>query len=820
MTTTEILARLRDVKETASGWTACCPGHEDRRASLSISEGEEGRILLHCHAGCAVETITSALGIAKADLFDRQASTGRPAAPPKASTKKRGLYSSAGEAQKAYERRLGKPITVHSYFDKSGVHVGGVIRWQLRGVGKEIRPISLHADGWRLEQMPDPRPLLGLPAITKASGRIFVAEGEKCVDALAALGLPATTSAGGARAAGKSDWRPLAGREVVILPDADEAGRKYAEEVAKILHGIDETTVVKVVEIDGLDDAGDVADLVEACRQRASKLQALREKIERLAHEVAPLKPPADKPVEITSTTSTPASSTKSPPVEAYRPFPVDALPEPLRSFVAEAAAAIACDEAYLGLPALTVAGAAIGTTRRLALKAGYAAPAILWSVIVGESGTAKTPALSAVLEPIREHEGRLRDEHRLDLEEYEIAAEAYEKARAAWRSSKVSDVEPPRRPAEPAGRRALVVDTTVEALAVVMADNPRGLLLARDELAGWLGSFDRYAGKAGGSDEAFYLSCYNGVRHDVDRRTGDRRTIHVRQAALPITGGIQPAVLRRALGVERRESGLLARLLLAAPPPRPQKWTEAEISIFTRQAYVDCLDRLYALVPDLDAEGREAARLLRLSPEAKRAWVEFHDLHADELAEHAGDLAAAWSKLRDVAARIALIVHETRIAAGEKADEYEVDVESMRRAITLVDWLKYETRRVYRILGESDVDQAARQADEKLFSWIRRRGGAATAREVVAGCRWIPTVDTAKAALDRLEASGAGHWQDRPAGSPGSKPIRMFMLVAAPPPPTPQAETAREADADADAADADTADTAGAEAAGEFVEI
>lgn len=810
MTTSEILARLHDVKETASGWTACCPGHEDRRASLSISEGDEGRTLLRCHAGCAVETITSALGITKADLFDRQASTGRPTAPPKSSTKKRGLYTSAVDAQKAYERYLGEPIAVYEYLDESGVHVGSVIRWQRSSTEKEIRPISLHADGWRLEQMREPRPLLSLPAIATASGRIFVVEGEKCVDALAALGLLATTSAGGAQAAPRSDWRPLAGREVVILPDADEAGRKYAKEVARILHEIDETTVVKIVEIEGLDEGGDVADLVDAERQRESTLKILRANIERLADESEPLKPEADCTVAIGSSTST-----KSPPVETYRPFPVDALPEPLRSFVAEAAAAIGCDEAYLGLPALTVAGAAIGTTRRIELKAGYAAPAILWSVIVGESGTAKTPALSAVLEPVREHEGRLRDEHRLDLDEYEVAAENYEKARAAWRSSKASDVEPPRRPAEPAGRRALIVDTTVEALAVVMADNARGLLLARDELAGWLGSFDRYAGKAGGgADEAFYLSAYNGIRHDVDRRTGGRRTIHVRQAALSITGGIQPAVLRRALGVERRESGLLARLLLAAPPPRPQKWSEAEISIFTKHAYVDCLDRLYSLAPDLDAEGHEASRLLRLSPEAKRAWIEFHDLHADELAEHAGDLAAAWSKLRDTAARIALIVHETRIAAGEKADEYEVDVESMRRAIALVDWLKYETRRVYRILGESDGDHAARQADEKLFSWIRRRGGIATAREVVTGCRWIPTADAAKAALDRLEASGAGHWEDRPASSAGSKPTRMFSLVAAPPPPTPRAAAFLAADT------ADAADTAGAEAAGEFVEI
>ena len=274
-----------------------------------------------------------------------------------------------------------------------------------------------------------------------------------------------------------------------------------------------------------------------------------------------------------------------------------------------------------------------------------------------------------------------------------------------------------------------------------------------------------------------------------MDRRTGDRRTIHVRQAALSITGGIQPAVLRRALGAERRESGLLARLLLAAPPPRPQKWTEAEVSIFTRQAYTDLLSRLYALAPDLDAEGREAARLLRLSYEAKKAWVEFHDLHAEELAELAGDLAAAWSKLRDTAARIALILH--------------------------VEWLKYETIRVYRILGESEVDRSARQADEKLVSWLRRRGGSATARDVVTGCRWIETSDEAKAALDRLEAAGAGHWEDRPAGERGGKPTRMFTLTAAPLSAIPRETRAREG-----IADADTADAGAAKASGEFIEI
>ena len=54
-----ILSRLKNVRRVKDGWTACCPAHDDRRASLSISVGDDGRVLLHCHAGCNVENVAS-----------------------------------------------------------------------------------------------------------------------------------------------------------------------------------------------------------------------------------------------------------------------------------------------------------------------------------------------------------------------------------------------------------------------------------------------------------------------------------------------------------------------------------------------------------------------------------------------------------------------------------------------------------------------------------------------------------------------------------------------------------------------------------------
>ena len=81
MTIAELLSSLDRVRRASRGWMACCPAHDDRNPSLSISE-KDGRILLHCFAGCTVEGIVSALGLGLADLYaDTRANPPGPPAP-------------------------------------------------------------------------------------------------------------------------------------------------------------------------------------------------------------------------------------------------------------------------------------------------------------------------------------------------------------------------------------------------------------------------------------------------------------------------------------------------------------------------------------------------------------------------------------------------------------------------------------------------------------------------------------------------------------------------------------------------------------------
>ena len=79
MITDNLISKLDNVRRTGPGkWQACCPAHDDRGPSLSITEGDDGRVLVHCFAGCSVHEIVAAVGLDIADLFPPRESSGKP----------------------------------------------------------------------------------------------------------------------------------------------------------------------------------------------------------------------------------------------------------------------------------------------------------------------------------------------------------------------------------------------------------------------------------------------------------------------------------------------------------------------------------------------------------------------------------------------------------------------------------------------------------------------------------------------------------------------------------------------------------------------
>jgi len=130
---------------------------------------------------------------------------------------------------------------------------------------------------------------------------------------------------------------------------------------------------------------------------------------------------------------------------------------------------------------------------------------------------------------------------------------------------------------------------------------------------------------------------------------------------------------------------------------------------------------------------------------------------------------------LEEYAARLALVVHFTRWAAGDPTltNANVVDAASMNAGIVLAKWFKHEARCVYAMLDESDAERDQR----RLVEWIGRKGGTVTVREVQQGCRWLKEPGAAEAALDELAKAGRGTWRDVPTTAKGGRPARVFVL-------------------------------------------
>jgi hypothetical protein len=303
-----VLSKLEGARPSGNGWAARCPAHEDRKPSLSVAGGEGGRALVRCHAGCSTEAVCEALGLTLADLMPPRNDPqvlfgGRPVPKPTAAPKPQGkAYATANDAVKALQNLHGKPSAMWTYHDATGQSVGVVVRWD-RADGKDIRPVARYPDGWRIAHMPNPRPLFGLPELAEVR-TVLVVEGEPCVEAARVLGFAATTSSGGAKAATKTDWSPLAGKEVWILPDYDAPGRKYAGDVAAALAALNPPPVIRSLDPraafgrEHLPTAFDLADARAACTG-ADDRNRLRAGIESAARQLvsSTSAPPPGRPV-------------------------------------------------------------------------------------------------------------------------------------------------------------------------------------------------------------------------------------------------------------------------------------------------------------------------------------------------------------------------------------------------------------------------------------------------------------------------------------------------------------------------------------------
>lgn len=207
----EFLELLDGVRPAGNGWIARCPSHEDREASLGVTEGDDS-LLVRCHAGCDTGDVMNALGKSLSDLY----------------------FNSFNQAE---------PEAVYSYVDESDWEVFQTVRFPRKQFRQRHWQPGSGGEGgewvWNLDGVT--RVLYRLPEVIDAVRRgetVYICEGEKDVEALRAVGRTATCNPMGA---GK--WKPeyaqwFTGANVIIVSDRDEPGRAHAEIVKQSLQGV------------------------------------------------------------------------------------------------------------------------------------------------------------------------------------------------------------------------------------------------------------------------------------------------------------------------------------------------------------------------------------------------------------------------------------------------------------------------------------------------------------------------------------------------------------------------------------------------------
>jgi hypothetical protein len=615
--------------------------------------------------------------------------------------------------------------------------------------------------------------VLGAPA----GDLILHLEGEKDVHQAEKDGFIATTTAQGAKSWHQTEEDArlvLRGRDVVIVPDADNDGDSYAESAAAGL--VDVAASVRIVHLPGLEHRDKHGDDYSDWRNQGHT----RTELLQLILETPPWHPDAEPEEPTTANTwdeLVPLPG-NMPPVDA---FDMEMMPAPLRGWIHDIAERMQVPVDFLAIGAIVEAAALIG--RRIGIypkrRSDWLVVPNLWGAAVGPPSVKKTAALDEVVKPLNRLASEAMKAYREACAAYEASSMVTKAKKEALqgqmnRAAKVdgNDAELERLAAQaqdlgqsvPVARRYKTDDGTVEKIAEILIENQDGILVYRDELSGLL----RTMGKQGHEGErAFYLQAWNGTGNFNVDRIG-RGSLYVPALCLSVLGGIQPGPLSTYVYAATKadsvgNDGLLQRFQLLVWPDIPKTWKNVDEypnSKASANAY-KVLEGLASLTPDLcsatcpddDLDAIPTLRFNKKAQEVFDVWQENLEnrLRSGELPEA---LTAHLAKYGSLMPSLALIFHLMDVVDGT-VDEDGPGV-SEEAAATAAQWCKYLESHAQRLYASAanPVIESARALAARISSGAVKDGDAV--RDIYRK-QWsrLTTPEEVEAAVKTLEAYG-----------------------------------------------------------------
>ena len=390
--------------------------------------------------------------------------------------------------------------------------------------------------------------------------------------------------------------------------------------------------------------------------------------------------------------------------------------------WIGETADAAGCPPDYVVAPLLATVSGMIGNARWVQATPGWEEPPHLWIGSVGDSGTNKSPGSDCLFrEVLPAIERRMEADFPERLREHQAAAEIAKARREEWgkevreanKNGKAPPLPPAAMPSEPQCPRLRQNDVTIEKIACLLATAaPKGLVIVRDELIGWLGGMNNYhdAGRA------FWVEAYGGRPYRVERQKHPLPIV-VPRLAVSVYGTTQPDKLAPFL--QDADDGLLARVIWVWPDPIPFRLGRQAPQSAWAIAALDRL-RLLDLAPGAKPNDPSHPVLVSLSGDVLPLLETFARIMQTQQNMAGGLLRSAYGKARGLALRLSLVLEMLWWCGSEGMSPPPTKISSQAFAAAADVVAKYFMPNAERVYGDACVDVRDRNA-ATLARWIFR---------------------------------------------------------------------------------------------------
>jgi len=352
------------------------------------------------------------------------------------------------------------------------------------------------------------------------------------------------------------------------------------------------------------------------------------------------------------------------------RGFPFEVLPDPFDRLTTEYATALQIPREIMAMIFLTILSGTIGNSVVMQIKRGWVVPPFIWFMLVRDTGTGKSHPQEEAMRPIKELQAKEATKHKRAMQEHEIALAAHKKNR---------DGDPP---CPPVMKHFYSSNFTFEALIPMYQVNPRGLIIAPDELAGLFKGLNQY--KAGGNDKEMLLNLFDARDLKSDRKG---ESGYARNSGAAVIGGIQPGILPKVFADSDYDNGLIYRYIPMVAEFSAPRFTEDGLSESAEATWKGIVDWTYKIPIETDSLSG-ASRPKKLIPvsDALAIWKQYHDRYSLSMPYVSKKFRGYLPKLITYCLKFITVLH---VAECYRHDTLvlKVSAETVNSAIKLTDY-------------------------------------------------------------------------------------------------------------------------------------